>query len=84
MQLDKPGLSQTAYASPLLVTPSNSVDLAAPASGGLWVSGTGNVVLVCGGLTITLTGVAANTRLPFAATRVNATGTTATGIYALR
>jgi hypothetical protein len=72
----KKGTSANASA----VTPSDSVDLPKRADGGLYVSVTGNVVLIVGGQTITLTGVAANTIIPLAATRVKATGTTATVI----
>lgn len=61
------------------IAPSNTVDLVVPANG-LYVTVTGNVVFDCGGITITLTAVAANTKLPFRVTRVRATGTTATVI----
>lgn len=69
---------QTAVNLTEAVTPNDSTDLPTPATGGLWVVATGNVVMIVGSTTVTLTGVAANTRLPFAATRVKATGTTAT------
>jgi hypothetical protein len=60
------------------VTPSDSTDLPTRATGGLWVVATGNVVMIVGGTTVTLTGVAANTHIPLGASRVKSTGTSAT------
>lgn len=57
---------------------SDTVDLPMPACCGLYVTVTGNVKFDVGPTTITLTAVPAFTRLPFMATRVWATGTTAT------
>lgn len=62
----------------LAVTPSDTVNMTHKADGGLYVTVTGNVSFICGGVTVALTAVAANTHLPFAATRVLATGTTGT------
>jgi hypothetical protein len=74
------------YAKAVAVTKSDTVDIA-PGSvfDGLFVVGTGNIVVVLeDNSTITVTALAANTLLPFAVKRVNSTGTSATGIYALK
>lgn len=76
--MDNSALSRRIAANAASVAPSDSIDLPTRASGGLWVVATGNVVFVCGSTTVTLTSVPANTLLPFAASRVKATGTTAT------
>lgn len=66
------------------VTPSDTVDLPNGPTNGLYVTGAGNVVtnLESGG-TATLTGLVAGQTLEICASRVLATGTTATGISAL-
>jgi hypothetical protein len=75
------------YCKSTPVTPSDTVDIAngsAPYDG-VFVGGAGNVVLVLeDSTTITLTAAGANTIWPFAIKRVNLTGTTATGIKALK
>ncbi len=64
------------------VTPSDTVDLAF-ASKRLWVGGTGAVkVNTVGGPAVTYTGVPAGAYLNVRASRVYATGTTATNIVA--
>lgn len=78
MPIQNSALSRATYSTVSNVTPSDSTDLPRPAAGGLFVTATGNVSFVCGGTTVNLTAVAANTRLPFVATRVRSTGTTAT------
>lgn len=51
---------------------------------GLWVTGTGDVSWIdVDGNTTTVTGITAGTMLPGSFARVRATGTTATGIFAL-
>jgi len=67
------------------VTPSDTVDLAAPARG-LWVGGAGavSVQMYGDGATMIFSGIPAGTLLPVQVTRVNATGTTATNIVAGR
>ena len=73
-------VKKNVYGSVAAITPNDSTDLPKAASGGLYVVATGNVVMVVGGVTITLTGVPVNSVIPLAPTRVKATGTTATVI----
>lgn len=74
-----PSLYERVTFSPVSVTPSDTVDLpGGPATSGLFLLTTGNIVFVSNGVTVTLTAVPALTRLPFVASRVRATGTTAT------
>ena len=64
------------------VTPSDTADLAI-ASKRLWIGGTGTVkVNTVGGSTVTYTGVPAGVYLNVRASRVYATGTSATNIVA--
>jgi hypothetical protein len=64
------------------VTPDDATLLPYTATS-LWIGGAGNVsILTPYGSTLVFTAVAAGTLLPFAANRVNATGTTATLIVA--
>lgn len=70
-------LTPTAYTETRAVTPSDSTDLSEPATG-LLVTVAGTVSFVCGGQTVNLSTVAANTILPFRVSRVRSTGTTAT------
>lgn len=67
----------------IAVTPSDTVNFASGACRGLYVGGAGNVVAIVGGVAVTFNGALAGTVLPVAATRVNATSTTATGLIAL-
>jgi len=73
----------------IFITPSDSVDLPSGSGNGrisraIQVTGAGNVAVnLIGGGTATLTGLTAGQRVVVAATRVLATGTTATGIAAL-
>lgn len=65
------------------VVPNDGTDLAAPARA-LWIGVGGTVVLdTLEGNTLTITNVPSGAVLPFAAKRVRATGTTATGIVAM-
>lgn len=66
-----------AYQEARAVTPNDSTDLSEPATG-LLVTAVGNVSFVCGGQTVNLNAVPANTILPFRVSRVRSTGTTAT------
>jgi len=71
--------AQNAFA----VTPSDSVDLPAPARA-LYIGGSGNIKINdSGNGAVTFVGVAAGSILPVMARRVYATGTTATNIVAL-
>lgn len=83
------------YGAPALdgeaVAPNDNVDLNY-VSRALWIGGAGNIVVVMAGdkandgagTTLTFTGIPAGTLLPLAVARVKSTGTTATGIVALR
>lgn len=66
------------------VTPSDTV-LLDPACRGLYVGGGGNVAVLLVGedTAVTFTGVQGGTVLPLRAARVDAAGTTATGLVAL-
>lgn len=67
------------------VVPSNTVDLTKPCRG-LYVGGAGDIMavpLAAPGTAVLFKAVPAGTVLPIVATRVNATGTTATDIVAL-
>jgi hypothetical protein len=70
------------YTGAEVVTPSNVTDLARP-SRGIYVGVAGTVVAVMGGTAYTFVGVPAGGILPVQATRINATGTTATNLVAL-
>lgn len=66
------------------VTPSDTVDLPRGAAGGVWVGGAGDVAVLMGASAapVVFAAVPAGTWLPIAARRINATGTTATGLVA--
>lgn len=70
------------------VTPSNTTNINLPTglnfTMGLYVGGSGDLsVLMSDGTTATFTAVSAGVVLPLSVKRVNATGTTATGIVAV-
>lgn len=78
-----PGTGAAACESAAAVTPSDTVDLT-NTSRSIFVGGAGNVVAIMfDGTTVTFTGVTAGTILPIRATRIKATGTTATNMVAL-
>lgn len=62
------------------IVPSDTVNLPGATVGGIYVGGAGNVTVVplAGGPSVVFTAVAAGTLLPIIATRVMATGTSAT------
>lgn len=65
------------------ITPSDSVDLPS-VTRGVYVGGDGNVVAVSeAGVAVTFANASAGAILPIRARRINATGTTATGLVAL-
>lgn len=67
------------------VTPSDVAVLAPTRA--IWVGGAGNIAVLPAGqdsVAVTITGVAAGTLLPIRVVQVLSTGTTATGIVALR
>ena len=72
------------YPNVVAVTPNDSANLPAP-SMALWVTGTGAIAFdtVGGQTNVVLTGIPANTIVPIQMIRVRATGTTATGLFAL-
>ena len=73
----------SAFENGFAVTPSDGSDQPQVCRG-IWVGSAGNLAVTTrGGNTITLVGVAAGTLLPIRATRILATGTTATNIVAL-
>lgn len=65
------------------ITPSDTVAIPDGITRGIYVGGAGNVVALINGVAITFTAVPVGTVLPIQATRVNATGTTATALVAL-
>lgn len=68
----------------VVVTPSDSVDLAIPTRA-LWVGVSGNISVEMEGIgsAIVFSGIATGTLIPIAVSRVNSTLTTATNIVAL-
>lgn len=67
----------------VVITPSDTVSLAAPARA-LYVGGAGNIsIQPFVGTAVTLVGVPAGAILPVSVTRVNVTGTTATNLVGL-
>lgn len=65
------------------VTPSDTVDFSLGKCRGIYVGGAGAVVAIVGGVAVTFSAVPAGTTLDIAATRINATSTTATLMVAL-
>lgn len=63
------------------VTPSDSADLS-DVTRGIYVGGAGDLTVAMSGTNVTISGVTSGTFLPIRATRVLATGTTATKITA--
>lgn len=73
-------LAKSVYA----ITPSDTVDLAQGSTVGLYVGGSGDVVVITdGGTTVTFTSLSSGMIHPISAKRVKATGTTATGLLAV-
>jgi hypothetical protein len=70
-------------ASAAAITPSDVTNFAGGVCRGIYVGGTGNITAIVGGSAILFTAVPAGMILPIAATRVNATATTATAMVAL-
>lgn len=82
MPLTSSSMLRTIASKAVAAVPHDSTDQASgPSTQGLFIVATGNVSCVVGGVTVTLTAVPAFTKLPFAATRVNSTGTTATVLF---
>ncbi len=78
-----PSLLDSPASRAVAVTPSDSTNLT-EVSRGLWIGGGGSIsVVMLGGGTVSFTGIAAGTLLPIRVSRVNQTGTTATGIVSL-
>lgn len=66
------------------VTPSNTVDLPRGLTQAVWVGGGGDVAAVMQNGTVqVLAAVPSGATIPIAARRINATGTSATGVVAL-
>jgi len=64
------------------IAPNDGADLT-NTTRGIYVGGAGNIVATVGGTDVTFTAVQAGTVLPIRATRIKATGTTATGLVGL-
>jgi hypothetical protein len=83
-----PNIAQNAHGSDpafraAAITPSNTVDIAAPVRA-IYVGGAGSVVITTvDGNDVTFAGLPAGMILPVRAVRVRATGTTATGLVGL-
>ncbi|MES2958461.1 MAG: hypothetical protein V4792_09745 [Pseudomonadota bacterium] len=71
------------YTVAAAVTPSDTVDFLGGKAQALYVGGAGNVTAIVGGIAVLFTAVPVGTVLRVAATRVNATATTATAMVAL-
>ena len=88
MPVPNPLLNQPYGLAPInsiqVVTPSDTVDLPGGPCRGLMFTGAGNVVLITGnGETVTLAITTSNNGvLPVVATRIKATGTTVTTVFA--
>jgi hypothetical protein len=65
------------------VTTSDATSFASGACKWLYVGGAGNITAIVGGVAVLFTAVPVGSLLPIAATRVNATATTATAMVAL-
>ena len=70
------------YSDGFAVTPDNDTDLVQLPQA-LWIGGTGNIAVTLPSGNVSLLAVPAGTLLPVRASRVLATGTTATSIVAL-
>jgi hypothetical protein len=64
------------------IVPSDEDDIPATIKG-VYVGGSGTIVAIINGAVVTFTGAQAGTILPIETTRINDTGTTATGLIAL-
>jgi hypothetical protein len=73
------------YVDAAAITPSDTVNLTVPTAA-IYVGGGGavSVVMRAGGNTVVFSAVPVGFTLPISVTRVNATGTTATNLVALR
>lgn len=74
---------QVVYSIGIAITPSDATSQPGGKFDAVFVGGAGNVTMVTGGSAIAFNGLAAGSILPVGGTRVNATGTTATGLVAL-
>lgn len=79
-----PGVSQPSEFNGVAVTPNDSTDLGSGPCTAIYVTGAGNVnVNLAGGGTAVLTGLSAGQIVRVNASRILATSTTATGVFAL-
>jgi len=67
----------------IAVTPSDATNFTSGACKGIYIGGAGNVTAIVGGVAVLFTAPPVGSILPIAATRVNATGTTATVMVAM-
>lgn len=77
-------MSGTFYQFGEAITTSDATLQAGGKFDAVYVGGAGNITLFTGGAAILFTAVPVGSILPVAGTRVNATGTTATALVALR
>lgn len=71
------------YSRAVAITPSDATNFTDGACHAIYVGGAGAVVAIVNGTAITFSGAAAGSVIEIRATRVNATGTVATGLVAL-
>ena len=71
------------YSRSVAVPPSDATNFTDGACHAIYVGGAGAVVAIVNGVAVTFAGAAAGSVLKIRASRVNATGTVATGLVAL-
>jgi len=71
------------YSTAIAVTPSDATDFTSGRCDAIYVGGAGNITAIVGGSAVLFTAVPVGTVLRISATRVNATGTTATAMVSL-
>jgi hypothetical protein len=72
------------YSQAVAITTSDTVNFTEGACRAIYVGGAGNITAIVNGAAVLFTAVPVGTVLPVEATRVNATGTAATAMVALR
>ena len=71
------------YSRAVAITPSDATNFTEGACHAIYVGGAGAIVAIVSGVAVTFSGALAGTIIEIRATRVNATGTVATGLVAL-
>jgi hypothetical protein len=72
------------YAQAVAITPSDVTNFTEGSTLAIYVGGAGNITAIVNGAAVLFTAVPVGTTLAIRATRVNATGTAATALVALR